>query len=72
MVGDYISTSIAPGNADAAPVFAVALAPLGVIFHEATYTSPQGVSAIVGGANTSGATPVATGPASRSSAPTAY
>src|SRR5436305_5837600 len=66
MVGDYISTSIVPGDDDATPVFEVAFAPTpppncsdpttgapGSGCHEATYTTPEDVLKITGGANVS-------------------
>jgi hypothetical protein len=61
MVGDYISTSILPGDDDAFPVFAIAFAPKGgavcgdpgVVCNEAMYTTPQDLAHIVGGTNTS-------------------
>ena len=62
MVGDYISTSIPPGDDDAAPVFAVAQPPTGgsscalppVVCHENMYTTPEDLLSIVGGTNTVG------------------
>jgi hypothetical protein len=62
MVGDYISTSIVPANADATPVFAVAHPPTGgttcdvppVVCDQATYTMPENLLPIVGGTNTVG------------------
>jgi hypothetical protein len=61
MVGDYISTSIIPGDNDATPVFEVASAPTGgpacdvppVICHENTFTTSDDFLQIVGGTNTS-------------------
>jgi len=43
MVGDYISTSFSGGTAH--PVFAVASAPSGSVFNEATYTPTSGLTA---------------------------
>jgi hypothetical protein len=64
MVGDYISTSIVPGDDDAVPVFAVAHQPTGgsscditipgVKCDVAIYTTPESVLPIVGGSNTAG------------------
>jgi hypothetical protein len=64
MVGDYISTSIVPGDDDATPVFAVASAPTpppacsnlvthdpGSGCHEAMFTTPEDLLKIKGGAN---------------------
>jgi hypothetical protein len=71
MVGDYISTSIVPGDDDATPVFEVAFHPNGTPTcsniktgapgqhcNEATYTTPEDLLQIVGGTNaaTSGPT----------------
>ena len=72
MVGDYISTSIAPGDNDATPVFEVAFPPSGTKLtcsdlttgapgqncNEATYTTPEDLLQMVGGTNaaTSGRT----------------
>lgn len=71
MVGDYISTSIVPGDDDATPVFEVAFHPNGTATcsnlstgapgqncNEATYTTPEDILQIVGGTNaaTSGPT----------------
>ena len=67
MVGDYISTSIVPGDDDATPVFEVAFAPTpppncsspngapGQGCHEATYTTPEDLLKITGGTNVSNA-----------------
>jgi len=70
MVGDYISTSIIPGDDDAFPAFAVARTPTvpnnaksgtcvsnGVICHEATFTTPEDLLKITGGTNTAGNEP---------------
>jgi hypothetical protein len=64
MVGDYISTSIAPGADDATPAFAVAYPPTGdtdcgvdVVCHEATYTTPADLLPVLGGANAVSAEP---------------
>jgi hypothetical protein len=70
MVGDYISTSIPPGDDHATPVFAVAFPPTGTSScsnlstgapgqhcHEAMFTTPEGLLQLVGGTN-----PVSTGP----------
>jgi len=63
MYGDYISTSIVPGDDDATPVFMVAQQPTGgprcslqdgVICHEAAYTTPEDLLQMVGGSNTAG------------------
>ena len=71
MVGDYISTSIVPGDDDAIPVFEVAKAPTGTATcsnittgapgqncNQATYTTPEDLAQIAGGTNaaTSGPT----------------
>jgi len=66
MVGDYISTSIVPGDDDATPVFEVAKPPTGTSTScssssgapgqhcdEATYTTPEDLLKIVGGTNVS-------------------
>ena len=66
MVGDYISTSIVPGDDDATPVFEVAKPPTGSSScsnlttgapgqgcHEATYTTPEDLLKITGGTNVS-------------------
>ena len=61
MVGDYISTSIVPGDNDATPVFEVAFPPTGgtscdlppVVCHENTYTTSEDVLQITGGTNVS-------------------
>lgn len=66
MVGDYISTSIVPGDDDATPVFEVAKPPTGSSTcsnlstgapgqgcHEATFTTSEDVLKIVGGTNVS-------------------
>jgi hypothetical protein len=59
MVGDYISTSIVPGDDDATPVFAVASPPTGTaltciaagtICHEAAYTTSEDLATIGAGA----------------------
>ena len=58
MVGDYISTSIAPHSVNATPVFMVAFPPTpttltcgdpGSTCREATFTTPEGLQRIVGG-----------------------
>lgn len=67
MVGDYISTSIVPGDDDATPVFEVAHPPTGSPTcsnlstgapgqgcHQATYTTPEDLLALVGGTNSVG------------------
>jgi hypothetical protein len=85
MVGDYISTSIPPGDNDATPVFAVAHPPTGgtacdtmtfpaVKCNVAIYTTPEDVLQLVGGKNTSTSAPVATThrPSAPSSLPTDY
>ena len=64
MVGDYISTSIVPGDDDASPVFAVARPPTGSSScsnlstgapgqncHEAMFTTSEDVLKVVGGTN---------------------
>jgi hypothetical protein len=64
MVGDYISTSIVPGDDDAIPVFEVAKAPTGTAScsniktgapgqqcNQATYTTPEDLALLVGGTN---------------------
>lgn len=66
MVGDYISTSIVPGDDDATPVFEVASPPTGTSScsnlstgapgqncHQATFTTSEDVLKIVGGTNVS-------------------
>jgi hypothetical protein len=65
MVGDYISTSIVPGDDDATPVFEVAKPPTtptcsnlstdapGSGCDEATYTTPEDILKISGGTNVS-------------------
>jgi hypothetical protein len=65
MVGDYISTSIVPGDDDATPVFEVAFPPTGaaacgpgVVCHENTYTTQEDLLKIVGGNNVAGSDPV--------------
>ncbi len=86
MVGDYISTSIAPGDDDATPVFAVAQRPTGapacdsatypaVVCHVAIYSTQEDILQLVGGTNTSTDAPVATThrtSAASSSLPTDY
>jgi len=69
MTGDYISTSIIPGDDDAFGVFAVATPPTGtpnkgfvciasgVVCHESTFTTPEDLLKITGGTNTSGDPP---------------
>ncbi len=61
MVGDYISTSIVPGDNDATPVFALAHAPTpptaacgdpGAVCDEAIFTTPEDLLTLVGGTNT--------------------
>jgi hypothetical protein len=62
MVGDYISTSIVPGDDDATPIFEVAFPPTGasscnvppVVCHENTYTTSEDLASIVGGSNSVG------------------
>ena len=65
MVGDYISTSIIPGDDDATPVFAVAHAPTGgaacdiitypgVVCHVSIYTTPEDLLQLKGGTITAG------------------
>jgi hypothetical protein len=64
MVGDYISTSIVPGDDDATPVFMVAIHPNGTptcsnvntgapgqTCNQATYTTSEDLLQIVGGSN---------------------
>jgi hypothetical protein len=76
MVGDYISTSIVPGDDDATPVFEVAKAPTGTPTcsnlstgapgqhcNEATFTTPEDLLKMIGGTN------VSTDPAVASGAP---
>jgi hypothetical protein len=65
MVGDYISTSIVPGDDNATAVFEVAFPPtgaaacgLGVVCHENTYTAQDDLLKIVGGNNVAGSDPV--------------
>ena len=65
MVGDYISTSIVPGDNDATPVFEVAKVPTtttcsnvstgapGSGCDQATYTTPEDLVQMVGGTNVS-------------------
>src|SRR2546421_12472159 len=66
MVGDYISTSIVPGDDDATPVFEVAKPPTGTSScsnlstgapgqhcHEATFTTPEDLLKMSGGTNVS-------------------
>jgi len=50
MVGDYISTSFVGGGTPAFPAFAVASAPSGGVFDEATFTVKGGLS-VAGSAN---------------------
>lgn len=62
MVGDYISTSIVPGDDDATPVFAVAEPPTGAaacglapaVCNEAMFTTAEDLMRIVGGPNAAG------------------
>ena len=61
MYGDYISTSIVPGDDDATPVFAVAQQPtgattcnVGVVCHENMDTTPEDLLQMLGGANAVG------------------
>lgn len=61
MVGDYISTSIVPGDDDATPVFAVAHAPHGTTFAEAIYTTSEDLLKVVGGSSSSNDQPVSHG-----------
>ena len=49
MVGDYISTSIAGAGNDATSVYALAQAPTGTLFHEATYASSGTIAKLTGG-----------------------
>lgn len=75
MVGDYISTSIVPGDNDATPVFNVAFAPGGGLFNEATYTTPEDLLKIAGGSVSSAGDTVvfhSHRSASRTILPTAY
>ncbi len=78
MVGDYISTSIVPGDDDATPVFAVAKAPTpppncsnlttgapGQGCHEAMFTTPEDVVKTIGGTNVSSDAAPAAMPAAR-------
>jgi hypothetical protein len=58
MVGDYISTSFSGGQAF--PEFAVANAPTGGVFDEATYTISGGLSASAGSVAASDTTNAAT------------
>jgi hypothetical protein len=59
MFGDYISTSIVPGDDDATPVFAVARPPTGAtrcsapgaVCHVAMFTTPEDLLHITGGTN---------------------
>jgi hypothetical protein len=80
MVGDYISTSIVPGDDDATPVFEVAQHPTGTPTcsnlttgapgqhcHEATFTTPEDLLQIVGGAN-----PATSGPTNGLANPSAH
>jgi BNR repeat-like domain len=74
MVGDYISTSIIPGDNDATPVFAVATPPShvppqggtclsqGVICHESTFTTNEDLLQLTGGPIPLGNGPVFTPP----------
>lgn len=57
MVGDYFSTSIPPGSTVAVPVFMVATAPSGGLFHESTFAVREDIA---GGSRT-GAAEVALG-----------
>ncbi|MGI8563612.1 MAG: sialidase family protein [Candidatus Dormibacter sp.] len=60
MVGDYISTSIAPAARTATPVFARAVAGTGPQnFHEAMFTVPEDVAAVRGGSLSSAAPQIA-------------
>jgi hypothetical protein len=87
MVGDYISTSIVPGDDDATPVFMVAHPPgsppscsnlktgaPGLDCHQATYTTPEDLLTITGGPNpaTAPASPRVTKHTARSAPATAY
>ncbi len=75
MVGDYISTSIVPGDDDATPVFEVAFTPSGGLLHENTYTTPEDVLKMVGGTITSAGDKVvfhSNRGASKVTLPTAY
>jgi hypothetical protein len=85
MVADYLSTSIVPGDDDATPVFAVALAPTpppncsspdgtpGLGCHQAMYTTPEDLLKMTGGTNVSNdATPNVTKHLGLSSPGTAF
>ncbi len=86
MVGDYISTSIIPGDDDAFPAFEVATPPTnvppqggtcnsaGVVCHESTFTTPEDLLKITGGTNVAGNAPTyfPTSGASLKSPPTAF
>jgi hypothetical protein len=60
MVGDYISTSIAAGETDATPVFAIARPPTAGVFDEAIYTTSGPLTGVTGGNLKPDATPNAT------------
>ena len=79
MVGDYISTSIVPGDDDATPVFAVARPPSGTVLHEATFTTSEDLLRMVGGSIVATGDPAvasarhaAAASTARSHAPTAF
>jgi hypothetical protein len=70
MTGDYISTSIIPGDDDAFGAFEIATPPTippsaksgtcvssGVVCHEATFTTPEDLLKITGGSNADGNAP---------------
>ncbi|HLZ80691.1 MAG TPA: hypothetical protein VKP04_03605, partial [Ktedonobacteraceae bacterium] len=69
MVGDYISTSIVPGDTDANGVFEVAHPPTGAascsdpgaVCDQDTFTTPEGLLQMVGGTNTSTGDPTVVG-----------
>jgi hypothetical protein len=67
MPGDYMATTIVPDD-DAVPVFMVAQKPdtgstcmLGVVCHEAAYTTPEDALLIKGGTITAQANPTGSG-----------
>ncbi len=87
MVGDYISTSIIPGDDDAFPAFAVATPPTnvppqggtcnsaGVVCHESIFTTSEDLLKLTGGTNVAANAPTffpTTGGPFLTSPPTAY
>jgi hypothetical protein len=64
MVGDYISISIAAGEIDATPVFAIAHPPTAGVFDEAIYTTSGPLTAVTGGNRKPDGTPNTVAPRS--------